>query len=324
MLRSWEERYTSGVIELWNREATKDGYKEWTEQSFQQIITGSPYFKENLAYVLLDRDVVKGFICGCTGEDLPLGDRAGYLTALILDSSIQEDQYFLILLEALESQLKISGKKQMDCLFFNPMKLPWYIPGTPHHEHNNAPGIPVESRLYAILLMYGYIERAEQCAMYLNLDSFDYPDVMLTKEQAARENGYVVELFDKERHDGISEMLSAFNNPLWDQEITASAANGTSFVAAIYDGQCIGFAGPVIRQENGRGYFAGIGVMEEHEGHGLGSILFFKLCEAFKDMGTEYMSLFTGSNNPALRIYKKAGFQHVKTFSTMRKEFSDE
>lgn len=64
-----------------------------------------------------------------------------------------------------------------------------------------------------------------------------------------------------------------------------------------------------------------IGVHPEHEGHGLGTILFFKLCEAFKAIGTDYMSLYTGSTNPAIRIYEKAGFRTVKRFSIMRREF---
>ncbi|WP_332310194.1 GNAT family N-acetyltransferase [Paenibacillus sp. P22] len=62
------------------------------------------------------------------------------------------------------------------------------------------------------------------------------------------------------------------------------------------------------------------GVEPSHEGHGLGTILFFRLCEAFRSAGAEYMSLYTGSGNPALRIYEKAGFRTVKEFAVMRKE----
>ncbi len=93
---------------------------------------------------------------------------------------------------------------------------------------------------------------------------------------------------------------------------------------AARDGKAVGFAGPVIRQESGRGYFAGIGVNQEHEGHGLGSILFFKLCEAFIKVRADYMSLYTGIENPAINIYKKAGFKEVREFAVMRKEWRQE
>jgi ribosomal protein S18 acetylase RimI-like enzyme len=119
----------------------------------------------------------------------------------------------------------------------------------------------------------------------------------------------------------MDEMLAGFDNPLWKREISHCAANGVPVVVAAHAGKAVGFAGPVIRQDNGRGYFAGIGVLPEHEGHGLGSILFFKLCEAFRSIGTEYMSLYTGNSNPAIRIYEKAGFRTVKQFAVMRREF---
>jgi ribosomal protein S18 acetylase RimI-like enzyme len=130
-----------------------------------------------------------------------------------------------------------------------------------------------------------------------------------------------VELFDSDKHSGVEEMLAVFDNPLWEREIGRCTANRVPVVIAAYEGKTVGFAGPVIRQDNGRGFFAGIGVHPEHEGHGLGSILFFKLCEAFQNIQTEYMSLYTGSSNPAIRIYEKAGFRTVKQFAVMRKEF---
>ncbi|MNY32026.1 Mycothiol acetyltransferase [compost metagenome] len=128
-------------------------------------------------------------------------------------------------------------------------------------------------------------------------------------------------MFDPGKHSGVEAMLDGFGNPLWQKEIGGATAQGVPVVVAAYQGKTVGFAGPVIRQANGRGYFAGIGVLPEHEGHGLGSLLFYKLCEAFKTIGTDYMSLYTGISNPAIRIYERAGFQTVKQFAVMRREF---
>jgi ribosomal protein S18 acetylase RimI-like enzyme len=321
MIVSWNNQYVHAVILLWNKEAVKEGYKELTEQSFNDIFLSNPYFDRDNAFVLLEFDVVKGFACGCTGDDLPLGDVAGYITCIVLSSDCNTNENYRMMLDAIEHRFQQLGKKQADILFFNPMMLPWYIPDTPKHEHNNAPGIPIDSKLYEFLLSQGYVERAKECAMYLNLEGFTIPKEIKAKEEKAAVDGYRVELFNPDRHDGVYEMLSALNNLLWQREIVKCMAEGVPVVIAAYKGNVIGFAGPVIRQENGRGYFSGIGVLPDHEGHGLGSILFFKLCEAFRLIQTDYMSLYTGSSNPAIRIYEKAGFKTVKQFSVMRREF---
>ncbi|MEC0248705.1 GNAT family N-acetyltransferase [Paenibacillus chitinolyticus] len=320
MIESWNPSYSDAVIRLWNTEAVKDGYKELTGRSFNEIFLSSPYFDKDNTFVMREEDgTVTGFACGCTGDDLPLGAVAGYITCIVLSEDYQTDANYRLLLEALEERFRQLGKKQADVLFFNPMMLPWYIPDTPGHEHNNAPGVQAVSRLYGFLLGEGYIERARECAMYLNLSAFSIPDEIRAKEERTAADGYTVGLFDPARHEGIEAMLQGFDNPLWQKEIAAGTANGVPVVIAAHRGQAVGFAGPVIRQESGRGYFAGIGVHPDHEGHGLGSLLFFKLCEAFKGIGTEYMSLYTGSTNPAIRIYEKAGFKTVKQFAVMRK-----
>lgn len=321
MIESWNRKYAHAVIELWNVEAVKDGYKELTEQSFDQIFLSSPYFDPDNTFVLLESGQVKGFACGCTGDDLPLGSVAGYITCIVLSDDYKTDEHYKNMLECVENRFKQLGKKQSDVLFFNPMLLPWYIPDTAKHEHNNAPGVPVDSTLYDFLVRQGYIERARECAMYLNLSKFTFPEQGKVKEEQAAGGGYTVELFDPAKHHGVAEMLQGFDNPLWQKEITKSTSDGIPVVIAAHNGKVVGFAGPVIRQDNDRGYFSGIGVHPDHEGHGLGSILFYKLCEAFKNIGTEYMSLYTGSTNPAIRIYEKAGFQTVKQFSVMRREF---
>ncbi|TJY42299.1 GNAT family N-acetyltransferase [Cohnella pontilimi] len=320
MLISWDDRYLHDVIDLWNAEAVKDGYKEMTEESFARTFTGHPNFDPEAAFLLVEDGRAVGFACGCTGDELPLGDVAGYITCIVLAGDRRTDDRYNEMLGALENRFRELGKKQAEVLFFNPMMLPWYIPNTPKHEHNNAPGVPVESDLYRFLLRAGYTDRARQHAMYLPLAGFRVPEEIRDKEAKALSEGYSVELYDAGKVVGVEVMLEALGNPLWKREISQSTASGVPVVMASCRGAAAGFAGPVIRQENGRGYFAGIGVHPDHEGHGLGSILFNKLCEAFRNIGTEYMSLYTGYNNPALRIYEKAGFQKVKEFAVMRRE----
>lgn len=319
MITKYESKYNDGIIQLWNRTAVKDGYKEIDKTSLNEIFINNKYFKADNTFIL-DMDGVKGFACGCTGEDLPLGDKSGYITCILLDKEYESGENFKSLLCCLEDSFRAAGKKQAEVLFFNPMMLPWYIPETPGHEHNNAPGVFTGSYFHKSLLENSFIERARECAMYLDLSEFRIPESIVEKETKANITGYEVALFDSSRHHGIEEMLQGFDNILWQKEISECTKKQISVVVAAYKGKAVGFAGPVIRQATGRGYFAGIGVHPAHEGHGLGSILFFRLCEAFISVGAEYMSLYTGNQNPAINIYLKAGFKTVKEFAVMRKE----
>ncbi len=320
MIVAWDNTYEEEAVALWNGEAVRDGYKEMSGERFRSSMTGHPSFDAGTAFVLLEEGRVEGFAVGCAGDDLPLGDVAGYITCVVVRSGPEADAARSRLLDELERRFRELGRKQAEVLFFNPMRLPWYIPDTPGHEHNNAPGVPAGSSLHRLLLERGYAERALQKAMYLPLADFSVPDEIRAKEERAASAGYRVERLDAARHSGLAEMLEALGNPLWKQEIASAAASGVPVLLAAREGRAAGFAGPVIREDSGRGYFAGIGVEPSHEGHGLGTILFFRLCEAFRSAGAEYMSLYTGSGNPALRIYEKAGFRTVKEFAVMRKE----
>jgi ribosomal protein S18 acetylase RimI-like enzyme len=140
--------------------------------------------------------------------------------------------------------------------------------------------------------------------MYLNLNDFFIPEAIKEKEAKAALDHYEISLFDRQKHRGVAEMLSLLDNPLWEKEITQCTKENIPVLVAAKEGEVVGFAGPIIRQKNGRGYFTGIGVVKEQEGHGI---------------GTEYMSLYTGSENPAGKIYQQAGFVTVQQFAIMRK-----
>lgn len=321
-IEDFRKEDTDAVACLWNRVMTKDGYKEMTPEDFASAFPGNPFFSPRLAPVLRVNGKISGFACGCAGDGLPLGDESGYLTCVVLDDEARTDENFTALLSRMERGFRGLGKKRSEVLFFNPIHLAWYIPGAPGHEHNNAPGAPVGSFFYKSLLKNGYLERARECAMYLNLDRFTFPEEIERKEKAAERAGYTVSLLDPNLHTGLREMLESLNNPLWTSEILQCAETGSPVLIAAHGREAVGFAGPVVRQENGRGYFSGIGVSPRHEGHGLGTVLFFRLCREFRAIGTDYMSLYTGLENPAKRIYEKAGFVPVKEFAVMRKELN--
>lgn len=319
MIDTFKEQDLEGVINLWNNAAVKIGYKEMNTASFEETFRNNPYFKNEHTFVMHENDKVVGFACGCVDDKLPLGATSGYLTCVILEEEYETAINYKELIAAMEGTFLRAGKTQSEVLFFNPIMLPWYIKGTDHHEHNNAPGVFKNSRLYQELLELGYFERACEHAMYINLEHFQIPQAIVEKEEKALLNGYEVSLFQKDRHHSVNDMLQKLDNPLWEKEINQCTQEGTPVLVAAMQGQVVGFAGPMIKQKSGRGYFTGIGVVKEHEGHGLGTILFYKLCQEEKKVGAQYMSLYTGADNPAGKIYRQAGFETVQEFAVMRK-----
>lgn len=317
MIRSYTSRDFEKLWRLWNTAGTDQGYAPLEPGRLKRLLTEHPYFSPDYAFVLEEEGSITGFVCGCVGEDLPQGDRRGYFSCLILKD--QTRSHARQLLEALEEAFRRAGKTQVAATFFNPIRLPWIIPGTPGHQHNNCPGIAEDWPLHGWMQELGYEIHASECAMYLNLADFQMPAWVAEKEEAARREGYCVAWYQEGLHQGLDEMVHSLGNPMWDAEIP-SAARQINMLVALHGTQVAGFTGPVYPEETGRGYFAGIGVSSEHERHGLGTLLFYRLCQAEREAGSGYMSLFTGSSNHAQKIYLGAGFQVRRRFSVVTKE----
>ncbi|MFD2114608.1 GNAT family N-acetyltransferase [Paenibacillus yanchengensis] len=321
-IRLMERSDVPQVVVLWNEEAMEYHYQPFSVESFiAKFFEHDYYIAELLLVGVIDSEIV-AFAAGCIGEDLPLGNVAGYITTVIGRRDRMQLHHYDALVQQLEQCFRERGKKQADILFFNPMKLAWNMPTVPSHEHNNAPGIDRAMPFYSTLKKRHYVERAMQCGMYLALGNFVIPEDILQKEQQAYAKGYAITMYKQAQHTGLEAMLQALNNEQWLNDVTRHAREAVPLVVAIQNDRCVGFAGPIVRESNGRAFFSGIGVHPDHEGHGLGSILFFKMIEAFQQASCQYVTLFTGSNNPAIRIYTKAGFRVEKQFAILRKELS--
>ena len=156
--------------------------------------------------------------------------------------------------------------------------------------------------------------------MYLNLADYTAPTWLAEKTAKMAQQGYTVARYDPSKHQGLQEMVDALGNPMWSEEIPAAGRTGMNLLVALKGNTCAGFTGPVYPEDTGRGYFAGLGVAPQFEGHGLGTLLFHRLLEEERKAGSRYMSLFTGEENPARFIYLGAGFRVVRTFGVLLKE----
>jgi ribosomal protein S18 acetylase RimI-like enzyme len=69
-----------------------------------------------------------------------------------------------------------------------------------------------------------------------------------------------------------------------------------------------------VLDDSGEGAIQNVGVVREHRGHRLGSLLIRKSLEGFRDAGLERAWLeVTAQNMGAFRLYQRLGFRKVKT-----------
>lgn len=317
---NYQPEYEKEVYRLWNSAGASQGFISMEYKLFKEQLIKHPYFTKEHAFLLIKDDTsVCGFTCGCEGDNLPRGKERGYFTCLLLEREENTQENTELLLEALEKSFRKKGKTQIVSNFFNPMRLQWIIEKEQNRVHNNAPGIAIDLPLFKHMEQFGYQNLAQECAMYLDLDrliiSKDYEE----KKTRALEEGYSIEWYDKHLHTKLVPMVDSLGNPQWSVEIPYAAEN-INMLVAVKENEVVGFTGPVYPEDTGRGYFAGIAVSASHEKHGLGTLLFLRLCQEEKKAGAKYMSLFTGSDNHAQRIYRNAGFNVKRIFSVMAKE----
>lgn len=320
MIRNYCSSDAQVLLEIWNTAGVKAGYAPLSQEKFDKLLLKHPDFSPEYTFVLEDGGEVLGFVNGCTGDHIARGKERGYVSCLILREEADNQENTAALLEVLEDAFRKAGRIHSAVTFFNPIRLPWIIPGTVDHQHNNCPGIATDLPLYGRMLARGYKEAAQEIAMHKSLADYETPEWIEKRAEKMAAEGYTVARYDASIHTGLDEMVAALNNSMWSAEIPAAGKAGMDLIVGLCGNTCAGFTGPVYPEETGRGYFAGIAVAPQYEHHGLGKLLFYRLLQREKEVGARYMSLFTGIDNPARLIYLEAGFKVVRTFSVMLKE----
>ena len=252
---------------------------------------------------------ITGFILSHSKET------SSYITMLYGDSlEIKKS-----LLDFYTHQMTKNEVKESLIHFFNPISLAWYP--LEHITHPCYQGVPIHSEMHDFYLENGYISHSIQDTYYLDLKNFKMPEEILKLMKGNHNEGYDIAFYDPKVHLNIIEFTDKINAVHWKKVIMDNLQKDEPLplLVALKNQEVIGFTGPLFVEETKRGYFAGIGVLETERGKKIGKTLFFMLCQALKDMGSSYMTLYTGRDNLARFIYLSAGFQVVKSFSTMKK-----
>ncbi len=230
-------------------------------------------------------------------------DEICYLTFIM---SVDET-HFKSLLQSLHDVVKEKSIPITKIHFHNPIKIPWM----PLEEitHPNYPGFPVDDHRVQWLFDMGYEVNSIEELYYINLDEHD--DFHIDQR---------IGFYQEDDEDAIKLFISQMHHPDWESVLFNVIHHPEMpLLVAWHNHEIVGFTGPLSVETSKRGSFAGIMVLEKARHLGLGKALFHRLALELKDMGANYMTLFTGKNNPAKSIYLSLGGEVVKQFYTLKK-----
>ena len=264
----------------------------------------------------------EGKAIGFLSARLPNGEGVSYLTYFGVLPEYRRRGCASALLDEAEDILKNEyNAARIDIVFHNPAHLPWIIPHSAD-GHPCAPGIRSDSPAAHLLLRRGYAEWCAQISYYSSLDGYKVPEDQAKRLSALAEGGIRITYYDPAKHHGLDELFDAIRNPGWKKTVLAHLDQ--PIVVAVdekKDGLVIGYTGPLSQVREGfgiRGNFCGIGTHPEYRGRGIATLIFCEMCRHHSEHGATFMSLYTGENNPARRVYEYAGCRGVVRWSNLR------
>jgi ribosomal protein S18 acetylase RimI-like enzyme len=319
----------SAAVSMWNYWAETEQmiYASVTEEQFRDTFLESVHYSEE--YMLAahnEAGELVGFGAGLIkrkylqGEDF--FNTPGYITMIMVSPEWSKKGIGVKILKELEQRFYAAGKKKVRITYRNPMPLTWKIPNTSSAYHNNAPGVDMESIACHMFETQGYVLQSVEDGMYLPLANFAVTEKVQEKQSKLLDEGISIELYDSKQHIGFEELFDALHGEVWRETIRENnqKENPLPVLIAADGKNIVGFAGPIDKEANGRGWFNGIATHPDYERRGIATVLFWRLMEQFSQIGAEYSTLFTDEENPALKLYRSVGFSVAKRFAVMEKE----
>lgn len=326
-IRAMERADWPGVAALWNAsvEAGEVVYKPLTEAYFRKKFLEDANYWPELSLVAEEEGKIIGFLNGVMKRVfLPKQNHQntpGYITCFFVDAGHRRRGVGRALVNELEKRMREAGKSKIACHGDNPINLDWGVPGTPGHDHNNAPGMDEECAGYAFLQALGYTPRFHEVAMYLNLKDYRVPDDFAVKRQRLADEGIYTGRYDLSWHYEYNGIFDRVGSEYWRKVFQDEIASDhpRPILVAACNGAICGFTGPVDKQPSGRGWFSGICTDPLFEKKGIASVLFNLLMQEFIAEGAAFSTLFTGREAHARRVYERAGLRVVRGFAIMDK-----
>ena len=333
----------SALVRIWNACADSGEvlYLPMTESGFRKTFLEGAGRDPGCLLTAESDGAVCGFIHGVPPLSFPLA-RPGeaFVTVLMVDPAHRGQGVGTALFHSLSGLLSGLGAQTIRISNWNPVDLGWRIPGTPGHDHNNAPGLDLDCAGAGFFIRLGFTVRVTEIAMYLNLSDYTPLPDLEARRAKLRSEGIDTGVYHPEWDCDYDTLCDHVNSDYWrdvlSTEIAAWKAEKPNpdprfhpdglppagprpLITATTNGRIVGFTGPVDLQRSGRGWFTGICTDPDFERRGIATILFHLLMQAFIEEGAAFSTLFTGETNHAQKIYLGAGFRIVRRFGLMER-----
>ncbi len=295
--------FISECVDIWNSyvESGDVVFKPIDQQRFEKLFVSEKSYTQ-ISVGVKDEKGVGGFGFANFAPNATVA----YITYIGVRKDLAGKGVGKTLLAEIESKLQQANPalEKIELVFYNPCQLSWYIPNAAPHDHPGVPGVDMNSAAYSFFAKNGYVDYAIQNAYYLPLEKYEYPADIVQRIDGLKEKGIDICYYDNDKNFGFPEFFDNIKNEGWRKQVLSQLDK--DIVIASDGGKVVGYTGPLTLSPEGRGMFCGIGVHTEYRQHGIGKILFASLCKGLSEKGAGYMSLFTGTTNPARIIYVRA------------------
>ncbi len=336
-----------GIAAVWNASVRDHEvvYFPMDEAALEAKFWLDPSFDPAYCFVAEDAGEVVGFIIGICQKRFLNGEDAfntpGYLNSVFVRRDHRRAGVGTALMDAMTDAFRRAGKTTVAVNNNDPVNLSWTIPTSPGHDHNNAPGVDEDCPGFEFLKALGFTVTDREIALYLPLEEYKpWPGMEEARQRLLREGIYTGR-FIPDHFPDYDRICDRVGSEYWRSVIASEMAcyrenrpctdprylpdgripsGPRPLLVAEHEGHIVGFTGPVDLQKSGRGWFTGIFTDPMYEKRSIASVLFHLLMREFILEGASFSSIFTGIENHAQKIYLRAGFRIVRTFSAMKKE----
>lgn len=298
------------IQQLWNdqrwiyEELSEEDVVEHFERSLQRI-----------TILKVNKESLQGFISG----NLDTSIHKAYLSILVVRAQDRQRAIGTELLKCFEEEIlkRDPHLNSIEIVFFNPTHFRWKIDD--EHFHPSAPGVDSGSDALFFFKKHGYLEYAIQDVFYKNNLNSTLNEKDIRSLNILKTEDIDITFYEEGLHQGLDDFFERMNTPLWREAALKGLNQGLPLLVVIHHNRVVGYTGPLDIDDHYRGSFEGIGILPYYRGKGIGALLFSHLVFNLSLLGAEYMSLFTGRNNHARKLYLENGFEIVHTFSNLRK-----
>lgn len=311
-----------GVLRKLQKE-DKESIKYLYRKSFAEIypafehppVLDDPYryhwFKAEGATVALNN---KKEIIGFVLVQLQENSSQGFLMTLLVAPDYRRRGIGSALLKQAESYLNMNGKTRIKI--------------SPAAKNHFCLGLELDSHEHGWFTQRGFQEDKEfgyrPVWMSLKVSAWKLPLKVKGIYQQLDREGISVRLNAREDNEGILHFTDkCFQG--WHQSFIApnfQKDNPAPISIALRQSRVIAFSGPLWVDPDGRGGLGAVGVDPEFRGKGLAHAVFNHACHWWQANGAKSAYLWTGTGNPAVKVYEEAGLRIVKTYVALAKDLA--